>query len=642
MPAWIADPQAFPEAKAAAVVFDPPDPPTDVVTNQQSYDVESYSLILRPKFETEELDGEVHMVLTSLADSLDRIVLDLYDNLQVRNVRGAGGDMLDFEHRDDRLDVGLDVPLMTGESTTLSVVYHGAPQPSGFMGFEFNQTPAGNPVLATLSEPYYARSWWPCKDVPTDKALVTLTAYAPQGMFVASNGTLIQKISAGTGAYHVWQNGYPISTYNVSLAIADYESWSETYVSQVSGRSLPIEYHVFPEHRAAAEIDFAHTGEILALYEELFGEYPFTLDKYGMAEFVWEGAMEHQTMTSYGDFFLTGDQFYERIVGHELAHQWFGNSTTVSDWDEIWLHEGLATYAEALWIEHRGGPEAYQSFMRSRSASCCGFNGPIVPPNNLFNQTVYFKGAWVYHMLRRMIGDEAFFGALQQLAHREELRYSNFTTEDLITVFESSSGEELSWFFDQWLYREGRPTLDLEWSSVSDEFPYTVSVGIRQADEQDPWVMPVDVGLVTSKGLQIHRVWAGTAQRQVTLSSSEPILDVELDPQGWLLHFEEELATGAPTARGHSTRLLPNRPNPFNPSTVLRFELATSSRVTLRILDHRGRVVDRIDAGLREAGRHELRWDGTDRHGASVGSGVYRVVLEADGRRSSRAITLVE
>ena len=241
-----------------------------------------------------------------------------------------------------------------------------------------------------------------------------IIAIVPEEMFAASPGKLELVAPTGDQVVYRWSSDYPITTYNVSFAISDYASWTEDYISP-QGDAFPLEFHVFPEHESIARYEFERVGQMIDFFWELYGAYAFEDEKYGMAEVVLAGAMEHQTMTSYGDFFMTGDRYYEGIVAHELSHHWWGNLLTLTDWNDLWLHEGLATFSDGLWREHIDGRAAYLQFLRQRSAGCCGFYGPISPPAKLFNQTVYQKGAWMLHMLREYVGDTDFFAALQSL-----------------------------------------------------------------------------------------------------------------------------------------------------------------------------------------------------------------------------------
>jgi len=639
VPPWAIDPEATAADSRTVSSNVPPDDESQAA-NREQFDVLDYEINLVPDFDTESLTGTVKISLRAEEDGVVFVDLDLSNTLTVGSVTSAGT-ALPFDHSDDVLRLYPQAPLREGDTWTVTVHYGGVPQPTGFLGFSFGTTPAGDPLLATLSQPYGARSWWPCKDTPSDKATVLLRVVVPTGMYAASNGILELEAPSGDRTLFQWRHDYPISTYNVSLAVADYVSWEETWRSP-GGRELPIEYHVFPEHEEAARFDFGRTTDILDYYTELFGEYPFVDEKYGMAEFVWEGAMEHQTMTSYGDVFLTGDRFYERIIGHELAHHWWGNSMTLSDWGELWVHEGFATLAEGLWVERAEGTAAYRTFLRRRSNGCCGFSGPISPPDRLFNQTVFNKAAWMLHMLRGFLGDTDFFAAMYDLAQRPELQYGSIVTEDVVEQFETSTGRSLQWFFDQWLYRIGRPTFTVEWTTKSVGDRTRVQVEIDQSDLAAPWTFPLRLRAVTPSGTVDLETFVASDTHQFTAFVEGDVQDLQVDPDEWLLKFVVETATDAPAPIGATAQLLPNAPNPFNPRTALRFELPTPQDVRLRILDARGRVVDVLDPGPMPAGRHRMPWSGIDRKGNPVASGTYRVVLEADGTVSSvLPITLV-
>ena len=643
MPPWIADPPAEPrpgDLLRAPGPFVPPVDPSQA-QGRDHFDVLRYELSIFPNFDTQTILGSVFVTFVAMVDDLGSIELDFVDGWQIDAILYAGSP-LPYEYENDILRVHFLQPMSVGGTRTFSIQYQGTPQPAGFMGLQFLETAGGARTLSSLSQPYFARSWWPCKDTPTDKAQLQLYVLAPPGMFAASNGRLVGQQPAGQSTLYTWVETYPISTYNVSLAIAEYVSWNETYVGP-DQQHLTLEYHVFPEDEEAARFDFGRTAEIVDFFVDRFGEYPFIQAKFGMAEFVFTGAMEHQTMTSYGQYFITGDRFYERIIGHELAHEWWGNSMTLTNWSDLWIHEGLATLSEGLWTEHASGPTAYRNFLRNRSNACCGFPGPISPPTELFNTTVYNKSAWMLHMLRRMVDDTEFFGALRDLAMRPELRYGSIDTEVFVEQFETSTGRELTWFFDQWLYRVGRPTLAMEWTSEPVDDRYRVEVNIEQTGEGDPWIFPLDLRVVTSDGNIEAETWVTSVRHRYTVFVDSQPTDLVLDPFESLLWFADDNSpiTAAPTPYG-GTRLLPNVPNPFNPRTMLRFELARAGDVQVRILDARGRVVEVMRPGVLGAGLHELPWDGTDLRGTPVASGVYQVQLTGfDGPGAVRPITLV-
>lgn len=597
---------------------------------RESWDVERYDLVMIPDFATGSLEGIVKITFTSLEMGLTAIELDLYDEFDVTWVQSKS-QTLAWSLQNDVLRVTLPRPLDRGYSQTVTVTYKGQPQPAGPLGLAFDTTPDGRPVLATVSEPFYARSWWPCKDTVLDKALVDLRVVVPAQMTVASGGTLESVVDAGANRGFHWSSGYPMSTYNVSMAVTEYASWTEPYVA-ADGAEFPLEFHVFPEHEEIARYEFGRVAEMIDFFTEKYGPYPFPDEKYGMAEVVLAGAMEHQTMTSYGDFFMTGDRYYEGIVAHELSHHWWGNLLTLSDWDDVWLHEAMATFSDGLWREHVDGRAAYDRFFRQRSAGCCGFLGPISPPVKLFNQTVYQKGAWMLHMLREMIGDHDFFAALRRLTADPDLRYGNYGPAEFIAAFEAQTGQELDWYFDQWLHRTGRPEIAVEWYPLPDEggTGETLSVRVLQVQEDDPWVFPLRLRFSVGSQTVDRDLWVTGDTTEFTIDLVALPDQIAIDPDQQLLHFDQGV-TRVPVPPGASDLpavLLPNTPNPFNPRTQLRFALDEPARVRLRIFDLRGREVSVLDCGWLEPGTHARVWDGTDRSGASVASGSYLVRME--------------
>jgi aminopeptidase N len=324
-------------------------------------------------------------------------------------------------------------------------------------------------MIWTLSQPYGAPAWWPCKDIPDDKAdSVFLNITVSNNLVVASNG-LLMGITPQSGSRHTyhWEHHYPISTYLVSLAITDYAEFSNWYVS-ASGDSMELTYYVYPEQLAEAQEDFSVTPDMVAAFAVLFGEYPFINEKYGMASFPWGGAMEHQTMTSYGAGLITGTHQFDWLNAHELAHMWFGDCITMKYWSHIWMNEGFASYAEALWAESRGGWPAYHNYLLSQDPGF--FQGSLWVEDSLnvgalFSGTVYDKGSWTLHMLRGVLGDAVFFDALHTYATDPDFYYGNARTEDFQAVCEAVSGTNLDWFFQEWVYRAGRPNYIYSWEA---------------------------------------------------------------------------------------------------------------------------------------------------------------------------------
>ncbi len=244
--------------------------------------------------------------------------------------------------------------------------------------------------------------------------------------------------------------------------------------------------------------------EMIAFCENLWGPYPFPEQKYGMVLFDWEGAMEHPTATTYSSAFLTGDHWYDTIIVHELSHQWFGNLVTPSDWTHIWLNEGFATYAEALWAEHVNGPSGLQTFMRQRSSTVWWTKPVIRDASNdsawyYFSNQVYYKGAWVLHMLRHIVGDEQFEAILRGWVDDPAKRYGNADTDDFVEVAEAVTDQDLQWFFDQWLDRGTNPLIGAYWDNHQVGQQHWVDINLAQQQEVDVYTgghlfrLPMDI-----------------------------------------------------------------------------------------------------------------------------------------------------
>ncbi|MBT8387719.1 MAG: M1 family metallopeptidase, partial [Ignavibacteria bacterium] len=329
--------------------------------NQEDFDIHFYTLNLGLWPVTELLNGAVVIEGESLINGLDHIEIDLFSNMVIDSIK-QGVNLLSYTHTNDLININLSSAINQGEIFSVEVFYSGNPQSGGLgtWGWDYHQ---GEPIIWTLSQPFGSPAWWPCKDDPEDKAdSVYLNITVPEELIVASNGLLVDTTSAGGSRLtYSWETRYPISTYLVSLAISNYEQFSDWYVYSPTD-SMELKYYVYPEDLADAQEDFNVTDDMMEFFVTVFGEYPFLNEKYAMSEFPWGGAMEHQTNTSYGEPLIRGDHFYDYINAHELAHQWFGDCITMRRWSHIWLNEGFASYSEALWEESIGGSNAYHAY----------------------------------------------------------------------------------------------------------------------------------------------------------------------------------------------------------------------------------------------------------------------------------------
>jgi len=493
--------------------------------NQQAYDVHYYDLDLTPAISTKVLTGTVRMKASVVTGPLTTLDLDCYANLAVDAVT-AGGVAATWSRNGDVLTVDLDRAYADGEMMDVVVSYHGAPSAAGYFGFD---TANGRNLVWSLSEPFGARSWWPCKDDPADKAdSVDVRVTVPSGMITASNGARVESTDDGTVAVTRWRERYPIATYLVSIASYPYTVTTDHY-RYAPTDSMPIQFFNFPESVAGAAAVQAKVKTMIAAYAGDFGEYPFVAEKYGHSQFLFSGGMEHQTCTGLG-------VFNEYVVAHELGHQWWGDLVTCRDFHHVWLNEGFATYCEALWAEATGGAAGYHGDIDLNQFFGAGtiYVPDLTDENRIFDSNLsYDKGSWVLHMLRHVLGDADFFAALRQYYAR--YGYSSATTEDFRDVCETVSGQDLHPYFQQWIYGEYYPHYRVVWTAAAAGGGWDVTLGLEQIQSWQLFTMPLDVTVTTEAGEQTFVVRDSLAAQSFTLHVDAAPTALALDRDNWVL-----------------------------------------------------------------------------------------------------------
>ena len=319
-------------------------------------DITYYGLDLALTSSPDYLTGNVTIGVKADTTSLNSCFLDLRNFLTVDSIL-INGIPATFNHSNNKIDITLDHTYTMGEPFTLIVYYEGVPGGSGFGGFYFGSH-GGYPTFSTLSESYSGPYWWPQKDTPADKADSSdVWITVDENLTPVSNGTLMGIVNNGDGThtYH-WKEKYAIAAYLISLAIAHYTQYNTAYHYSATD-SMPITHFIYPDHFNYVKPYADTTDNMIAVYSNRYGQYPFLEEKYGHAEFDWGGSMEHQTCTSMG-FWGIG------VVSHELAHQWYGDMITCKDWQDIWLNEGFATYSEAVYFEATQGENYYNSMIQ--------------------------------------------------------------------------------------------------------------------------------------------------------------------------------------------------------------------------------------------------------------------------------------
>jgi aminopeptidase N len=418
----------------------------DATPNQSLWNVVSYDLDLTVDPTAQTLLGVAGCTaVVTTTEPLATLDLDLADGMTVSSVASAGVPAA-FTHAGDLLSINLDRVYSQTDTVRVVVTYLGYPAGGAFTWSEYDS----QPLIWTLSEPYGARTWWPCKDTPDDKAdTVDMRVTVPDGLIAASNGALLSSSAIGGWRTYHWQENYPIATYLVSLAIHPYTVLEDLW-EYAPGQTMPVVQYVMSDRMPQIGQVLEATIPMLQVLSDGFGLYPFTDEKYGHACFDWGGGMEHQTLCSLYYGVTTNWHF---LIVHELAHQWWGDLVTCASFHHIWLNEGFATWSEAYWYEQTEGEAAYHEDMASKA-----YYGPgtiyVADPTDvqvIFDHDLtYDKASWVVHMLRGVLGDEDFFAALQ--AWRQQFAYRSATTADFQQVCEQIWGGDLSWFFQEWIY----------------------------------------------------------------------------------------------------------------------------------------------------------------------------------------------
>lgn len=545
----------------------PLSPPHRPDLMQEDYDVLHYDLSLFLDTREERIEG--HCVVTFRpapgVTDLRLIELDLHDgSLDVLEVTRAGN-AVTWEHAENLLTIPLDPPVGSMEEAVVEVTYAGRPRelPFGTLTFTAQGEPPV-PLVYTLSEPFLARGWWPCKDRPDDKATVTLHVEAPDDLTVVANGTLVSREPSPLRPEHLittWRERHPISTYLVSIAATVYESWTETYTSRTGMQEMPVTFWSWPVLTEEARSEWEPTLPILRFFADAFVEYPFLDEKYGHAMVELIGAVEHQTVASWGAAVTPGNGTYEWLVAHELAHQWWGDHVGPSDFDSVWLNEGFATYAEALWEEAKLGRGAYLEYVedldvrtwRPGSEFLGTVHDPVDEdldgwPDADAIPTVYAKGAWILHMLRWVLaqpGVEGDAAPLLELLREHAARHGEATasTADFVALAaELSVGNPHApldaWFFPQWLSRDDRPLYEVGWSAAPEAGGgAVVHLRVTQVQEGAPYAMPVLVRMQGAAGATVHEevVWSESRVEDHAFPVDVVPTEVIWDPDGWVL-----------------------------------------------------------------------------------------------------------
>ena len=511
---------------------------TYISPQQFNIDVLHYNLRITIQPEQKLVSGDVTITALIKTDSLSEIMLNLYQNMFVDSLFIANTPCT-YTQLPTNIEIRTNRLYRSHDTVSIRIVYHGTPKNIGFSSFQFGEF-NGTPLTATLSEPYYSSTWFPCDDRPDDKALLDMYITSDSVFTSVSNGKLIEVLSHGDKKTYHWKTVYPIAPYLICFYSSKYTRFTDTYIS-ADKDTMPIEYYVTPKHLEAAKKDFEGQPKMIAFFSKLFGEYPFIKEKYGIAEFLWQGgAMEHQTIIGIGTSFVRGHRNYDEVYVHELAHHWFGDAVSPRSWKDIWLNEGFATYSEALYNEAQNGKAALEAKMGT--LTLLKYEGTIYSPKgDMFSPTIYNKGAWILHMLRFEAGDSCFFHILR--TYYNTYKYGNASTKDFTDIAERLSEKNLTQFFDQWIYTGTNVILaDYTWKmdAVDGDSTkgYTITLSIQQKQTDYPcYKFPLEIEFdYGEKSMNTsQKVYIDNVKQTFVLHAEKKPNAITIDPHKWIL-----------------------------------------------------------------------------------------------------------
>jgi len=499
------------------------------------YDIQSHILDLQINPAVDSMNGLVQTRLKVKANSVDEIEFDLRANMVVDSVL-VGNKRTTFARSGDVLIVRLPKTVNIGDQLHITTFYKGNPTNNPYNSYvrEKRRPRSEHPVLWTLSEPYGAHAWWPCKESLLDKIdSVDIIVTVPNGNRVASNGLLIDSVSVNDSQtrYH-WKHRYPIVTYLVAFSVSDYASFVD-HVHWSDGDSMEILNYLFPESVPSSRNPAKETVSMMHLFDSLFGPYPFKKEKYGHAQMLRSGGMEHQTMS-----FMSGLNY--GLVAHELAHQWFGDQVTCATWSDLWLNEGFATYLSYLAFYHlKPEDESREELISIRNRAMRENSGSVFVADTLdearlfSGRLTYAKGALLLRMLQWKLGDVAFFNGVRNYLTDPKLSYGSAYTSDLIRHLEASSNQNLSEFFADWFYGEGYPNFTVRWGL---EDGLTV-LNISQTGNStvDYFEIPLQLRFMDSEHDTLIRVEENSLREKVRLNLGFKPDSMEFDPNLWVM-----------------------------------------------------------------------------------------------------------
>ena len=534
--------------------------------NTLNYDVTHHDLrfTINPDTTTPFISGVVSTTFRALSN-MTTVTFDMATALAVSSVT-MNGMGLTFTQSNYELNINLPTTLSTGTTATVIITYAGSP-PQAEAAFT-RSTHAGTPVIYTLSEPFGARDWWPCKQDLNDK-IDSFNIYitCPSAYIGVSNGLLQSSTTSGGNTTRHYRHNYPIPAYLISLNVTNYVTYNiQAGLGTVQNPFFPINNYLYPEgNTTTVQTAINQTVPVMNVFEEKFGFYPYRNEQYGHVQFSWGGGMEHTTMSSMGGWSRS-------LIAHELAHQWFGDKITCGTWRDIWLNEGFAEYLAGLVVESLDGPASFISWKTTKINNITtASNGALylteaeaLNVSRIFSSRItYNKGSMVVHMLRWKMGDANFYQAVRNYLNDSNLAFGYAITADLKAHLEAVHGASLSEFFNDWVYMQGYPTYTItaqNWGAGQAK----ITVSQTQSDPSVTYFeMPLEIRLSGAGGATQDVIVNHTANgQQFIVSVPFVVTGVTFDPNKHIISKNNIVTLGTESFEWSATVSV--YPNPTN------------------------------------------------------------------------------
>lgn len=586
------------------------------------YDVIHHTLEFQVNPAQHFISGTVTTDYVAMQD-METITFDLNNQLTVSSVV-QNGNLLSFvQNFNDELVITFPTTQAQGTEATISINYSGQP-PFGD-AFE-TDSHNGIPVLWTLSEPYGAKDWWPCKQDLNDKIeSVDIYLTAPSQYVSVSNGVEQSRQNNGNGtATTHFHHNYRIPAYLIAIAVSNYDIYTQT--AGTAPNTYPVVNYIYPETATTTQQQLAVTLPIMQYFEQRFDTYPFHEEKYGHAECGIGGGMEHTTVSFMGSF-------GRNLIAHEAAHQWFGNKVTCGSWQDIWLNEGYATYLSGLVIEHLDGNDAFRDWKASRNQSITSSpDGSVYVPaadtlsvGRVFSSRLsYNKGAMVLHMLRFKMGEDNFYQASRNYLTDPNLAFDYAKTPDLQAHLEAASGMDLDEFFQDWVYNEGYPSYTItaeNWGQGQAK----ITVSQTQSHPSVSYFeMPVPIRLFGAGGQVYDTVVENTVNgEEFIIPVPFTVTDVQFDPENDIISANNQALLG--TDNFNADALITLFPNPA--SGILQAQMPESISIEKAV------IYNALGQKVMETAQ-QTSWNV-----AGLAKGIYHItLLTSDGKRQLKFV----